>query len=89
MLAVFEAKKDYKSLKHAIKICRSITTKLWDNSKNILSQVQGLGIQYTKLLSQSKITNFAALGNMDPSRIEMVIRNIIRLYQEILRLELK
>ncbi|KAI8897262.1 Sec63 Brl domain-containing protein [Globomyces pollinis-pini] len=73
MLAIFMEKKDYISLHCALIISQALTCRMWKDSSFQLRQIEGLGPQYVKILTNSGITTFSQLLQTESTRIEMIL----------------
>lgn len=73
MVNIFLAKADYNSSISALHIAQAVQCKMWNYSSNKLSQVEGIGPQYTRLLAKAGIDTFRALSSAEPSKIEMLL----------------
>ncbi|KAI8099039.1 Sec63 Brl domain-containing protein [Halteromyces radiatus] len=60
-------------LKHAIDLYQSLQAKMWSTSPFILRQIEGIGTQIAKTLSQKNICNFDQLRDCDPGRLELIL----------------
>ncbi|CAO3595889.1 unnamed protein product [Absidia cylindrospora] len=65
--------KDVIKLKHSLDLYRCMHAKMWSTSPFILKQIDGIGIQIAKSLSQRNISSFEQLRNCDPGRLEMIL----------------
>lgn len=59
-------------LKHSLDFYRCMNAKMWSTSPFILRQIDGIGVQMAKTLSQKNISSFEQLRDCDPGRLEMV-----------------
>lgn len=64
--------KDGISLESSLHLQRSLNAKSWENAEHLLKQLEGIGPQYAKILSDSGIQNLQDLLSSDPRRLEMV-----------------
>ena len=46
---------------------------MWENSKSVLRQIEGVGPQLANLLVTAKIDSFASLARTQPSQIEFIV----------------
>jgi ATP-dependent DNA helicase HFM1/MER3 len=69
------------SLESSLHLQRSLNARAWENSVHLLKQLDGIGPQYAKILSDSGIQNLQDLLSSDPRRLEMVIQLYYRILQ--------
>ncbi|KAJ3086769.1 Sec63, partial [Quaeritorhiza haematococci] len=67
------AKQDFRSLKSALDISKSVQAKTWENSTTLLKQIEGVGPQLAKLLAQKNITTFEKLMQTEARQLEFVL----------------
>ncbi|SAL96238.1 hypothetical protein [Absidia glauca] len=60
-------------LKHSVDLYRCMKAKMWSNSPFVLKQIEGIGIQSAKTLSQKNVSSFQQLRNCDPGHLEMIL----------------
>ncbi|ORZ09953.1 hypothetical protein BCR42DRAFT_441510 [Absidia repens] len=65
--------KDAIKLKHSLDLYRCMQAKMWSTSPFILKQIDGIGIQIAKSLSQRNISSFEQLRDCDPGQLEMIL----------------
>lgn len=65
--------KDAVSAKNALELARSLAARAWDNTPNILKQVQGIGDVYMRKLAAKGINSIDTLLTTDPQRINLIL----------------
>ena len=65
--------KDAVSAKNALELARSLSARAWDNTPNILKQIQGIGDVYMRKLAAKGINSIDTLLVTDPQRINIVL----------------
>ena len=65
--------KDAVSAKNALELARSIAARAWDNTPNILKQVQGIGDVYMRKLAAKGVNSIDTLLTTDPQRINLIL----------------
>jgi ATP-dependent DNA helicase HFM1/MER3 len=72
MVAIFIAKKEYRSIISALKLSQGIKCQLWDNSSLKARQIDGVGPVIAKAFSKAGIDSFIKLCSYDVSRLNMI-----------------
>ena len=65
--------KDAVSAKNALELARSLSARAWDNTPNVLKQVQGIGDVYMRKLAAKGINSIDTLLTTDPQRINLIL----------------
>ncbi|KAI8329335.1 Sec63 Brl domain-containing protein [Chlamydoabsidia padenii] len=60
-------------LKHSLDLYQCLKAKMWSNSPFILKQIEDIGIQTVKTLSQKNISTFQQLRDCDPCQLELIL----------------
>jgi ATP-dependent DNA helicase HFM1/MER3 len=71
-IGIFVAKKDYVGLMGAINLQSSLTSKVWDNSKYVSRQLEGVGPQMSQTFVNARICSFDDLLRLDARQIEVI-----------------
>jgi ATP-dependent DNA helicase HFM1/MER3 len=59
-------------LRFALELYQSIQAKIWSTSPYVARQIEGIGPQLARTLSQANLISMEQLKNCDPGRIEVV-----------------
>ncbi|KIJ44322.1 hypothetical protein M422DRAFT_779411 [Sphaerobolus stellatus SS14] len=83
-------------LRYGMELVRSLTAKAWEDRPAVLRQIEQIGEKSIKVLTQNGIMTLAALGELKPSRIEMLLNrrppfgdSVIAAVRELPRFRLK
>ncbi|XP_041348113.1 probable ATP-dependent DNA helicase HFM1 [Gigantopelta aegis] len=66
-------KKDYTSLLTAIQLFKCMKTKLWEDSKYVTKQLDGIGPTMSLALVNAGLTSFHTLEDTNPREIELIV----------------
>ena len=65
--------KDATSAKNALELARGLAAKAWDNTPNVLKQIQGIGDVSMRKLAAKGIKSMDTLSAADPQRIDLLL----------------
>ncbi|KAJ8310616.1 LOW QUALITY PROTEIN: hypothetical protein KUTeg_012481 [Tegillarca granosa] len=69
-------KDDYKTLHNAVLLCKSLKTRLWEDSKHVAKQLDRIGPALSNALVNAGITSFQKIEETNPRELEL-IRDIV------------
>jgi hypothetical protein len=73
VVEIFLAKGSYEPLLKSIYLTRSISTKLWENTKTMIRQLDGIGPQLAQALITANLKNVQDILQADPRQLELIL----------------
>ena len=67
------SQRDSVSAKNALELARGLAARAWDNTPNMLKQVQGIGDVYMRKLAAKGVNSVDTLLTTDPQRINLIL----------------